>query len=134
MKETRFFWVRTLPHVHRVGSEVRLGVVVLGVHTPEFAFEHDVDNVCRALQQMRVTYPSRSTTTTQSGWLSTITIVRSGIWTLSASLLVPQQNHGIYSRGSARRDIRGEEADEPKHNDYGDEGRCIRRSIVDHEA
>ena len=32
-------------------------LVVLGVHTPEFAFEHNVDNVRRASQQMRVTYP-----------------------------------------------------------------------------
>jgi hypothetical protein len=27
------------------------------VHTPEFEFERNVDNVRRALQQLRVTYP-----------------------------------------------------------------------------
>ena len=32
-------------------------LVMIGVHTPEFAFEHHVDNARRALQQMRVTYP-----------------------------------------------------------------------------
>ncbi len=28
-----------------------------GVHTPEFAFEHDIDNVRRAVRQMRIEYP-----------------------------------------------------------------------------
>jgi hypothetical protein len=32
-------------------------VVVIGVHTPEFPFEHDVDNVRRAAKEMRVDYP-----------------------------------------------------------------------------
>ena len=30
------------------------GLVVIGVHTPEFGFEHDVDNVHRAVNNMRV--------------------------------------------------------------------------------
>ena len=30
---------------------------MLGVHTPEFAFEQDLDNVRRAVQQMRIEYP-----------------------------------------------------------------------------
>ena len=30
---------------------------MLGVHTPEFAFEHHIDNVRRALQLMRIAYP-----------------------------------------------------------------------------
>jgi len=30
---------------------------VIGVHTPEFAFEHDVDNVRRAVKDMRIDYP-----------------------------------------------------------------------------
>jgi hypothetical protein len=32
-------------------------VAVVGVHTPEFEFEKDVDNVRRALKDMRVVYP-----------------------------------------------------------------------------
>jgi len=31
--------------------------VVIGVHTPEFSFEHNLDNVRRAVQDMRVDYP-----------------------------------------------------------------------------
>ena len=31
--------------------------MVIGVHTPEFAFERDADNVRRAVQDMRIDYP-----------------------------------------------------------------------------
>ena len=30
---------------------------MIGVHSPEFAFEHNVDNVRRAVKEMRVDYP-----------------------------------------------------------------------------
>ena len=30
---------------------------MIGVHTPEFPFEHDIDNVRRAVKEMRVDYP-----------------------------------------------------------------------------
>ena len=30
---------------------------MIGVHTPEFWFEHDADNVRRAVQDMRIEYP-----------------------------------------------------------------------------
>src|SRR5262249_5179937 len=33
------------------------GLVVLGVHTPEFGFEHDFDNVRRASATLGITYP-----------------------------------------------------------------------------
>src|SRR4029453_4690092 len=33
------------------------GLVVIGVHTPEFSFEHNVDNVRQAAQSLRVEYP-----------------------------------------------------------------------------
>jgi hypothetical protein len=34
-----------------------LGLVVIGVHTPEFPFEREVDKVREAAQEMRVEYP-----------------------------------------------------------------------------
>ena len=51
-------WLRTLPYV-RAWAETyeRHGVVTIGVHTPEFSFEHDLENVRRALKEMEVTYP-----------------------------------------------------------------------------
>lgn len=33
------------------------GLVVIGVHAPEFAFEKDLDNVCKAVSDYGVTYP-----------------------------------------------------------------------------
>ena len=49
---------RSLPHVESWYSRYRNdGFVVVGVHTPEFAFEHVVSNVTQAAQQLGVHYP-----------------------------------------------------------------------------
>jgi thiol-disulfide isomerase/thioredoxin len=51
-------WLRTLAFVRAWAAKYRdLGLVVIGVHTPEFPFEHDVDNVREAANNMRVEYP-----------------------------------------------------------------------------
>ena len=50
-------WLRTLPYVRAWAAKYTQGVVVVGVHTPEFAFERNVDNVRRAVQQLKVEYP-----------------------------------------------------------------------------
>ena len=50
-------WLRTLPYVRAWAQKYRQQLVVIGVHTPEFPFERDVDNVRRAVQQMRIEYP-----------------------------------------------------------------------------
>jgi thiol-disulfide isomerase/thioredoxin len=50
-------WLRTLPYIRAWAQKYRQGLVVIGVHTPEFAFERNVDNVRRALGEMRVDYP-----------------------------------------------------------------------------
>jgi thiol-disulfide isomerase/thioredoxin len=51
-------WLRTLPYVRAWAEKYREhGVVVIGVHTPEFSFEHDLENVRRAAKDMRVEYP-----------------------------------------------------------------------------
>jgi len=51
-------WLRTLPYVRAWAEKYREhGVVVIGVHTPEFSFEHDLENVRRAVKDMRVDYP-----------------------------------------------------------------------------
>jgi thiol-disulfide isomerase/thioredoxin len=51
-------WLRTLGYV-RAWSEKYAdeGLVVVGVHTPEFPFEQDVDNVREAASELRVEYP-----------------------------------------------------------------------------
>jgi thiol-disulfide isomerase/thioredoxin len=51
-------WLRTLPWVRAwAGKYKNHGLVVIGVHTPEFPFEHNVDNVRRAAKDMSVDYP-----------------------------------------------------------------------------
>jgi len=51
-------WLRQLPYVRAwAGKYSGQGLVVIGVHTPEFDFEHDHDNVRRAAADMRIEYP-----------------------------------------------------------------------------
>jgi thiol-disulfide isomerase/thioredoxin len=50
-------WLRTLPYVRAWSQKYSRGLVVIGVHTPEFPFEHNLENVRLAVQQMRVEYP-----------------------------------------------------------------------------
>jgi thiol-disulfide isomerase/thioredoxin len=50
--------LRTLPHVKAWYRTYRKdGLVVLGVHTPEFAFEHVPSNVRGAVHRLGITYP-----------------------------------------------------------------------------
>ena len=50
-------WLRTVPYVRAWAQKYRQGLIVIGVHTPEFAFEKNLENVRRAVQQMRIEYP-----------------------------------------------------------------------------
>jgi thiol-disulfide isomerase/thioredoxin len=51
-------WLRQLPHVRAWAEKYKdQGLVVIGVHTPEFSFESEIDNVRRAAKDMRVDYP-----------------------------------------------------------------------------
>ena len=66
-------WLRTLPYVRAWAAKyAEQGLTVIGVHTPEFDFEHDVDNVAQS-RAFGVTIRSRSTATTASGGRSPIT-------------------------------------------------------------
>ena len=51
-------WLRSLPYVRAWASKYgEHGLVVVGVHTPEFSFEKDLDNVRRAVTDLTVRYP-----------------------------------------------------------------------------
>jgi thiol-disulfide isomerase/thioredoxin len=51
-------WLRTLPYLRAWRDRYQdQGLVLIGVHTPEFPFEHDVDNVRRAASDLAVDYP-----------------------------------------------------------------------------
>ncbi|NWE41921.1 cytochrome c biogenesis protein DipZ [Pseudomonas yamanorum] len=50
--------LRTLPYVKAWAEKYRdQGLVVIGVHAPEFAFERDVNNVTKAMKDLGITYP-----------------------------------------------------------------------------
>ena len=50
--------VNTLPHVTELYSKYRdRGLVVVGIHTPEFPFEHSASNVQAALKRHGILYP-----------------------------------------------------------------------------
>ena len=51
-------WLRQLPYLRAwAGKYADHGLVVIGVHTPEFPFEHDLANVRRAVRDLRIDYP-----------------------------------------------------------------------------
>jgi thiol-disulfide isomerase/thioredoxin len=51
-------WIRTLPYVRAWEEKYKAdGLVVIGIHTPEFPFENNPDNVRDALKAMMVTFP-----------------------------------------------------------------------------
>ena len=51
-------WLRTLPYVRGWAGQYKdHGLVVIGVHTPEFSFEENVDNVRRFAKEMGIEYP-----------------------------------------------------------------------------
>jgi thiol-disulfide isomerase/thioredoxin len=51
-------WLRTEPYI-RAWSQVYRddGLIVIGVHTPEFSFEHEFDRVRQATKDMAIDYP-----------------------------------------------------------------------------
>jgi thiol-disulfide isomerase/thioredoxin len=51
-------WLRTLPYLRAWAVKYKdQGLVVIGVHTPEFGFERNLDNVRRAAKELKVDYP-----------------------------------------------------------------------------
>ena len=51
-------WLRAEPYVRAWAEKYKdQGLVVVGVHTPEFTFEQRIDNVRRAAKELKVQYP-----------------------------------------------------------------------------
>jgi thiol-disulfide isomerase/thioredoxin len=51
-------WLRALPYIRAWADAYRDdGLMVIGVHTPEFSFEHDLDLVRRAVTDRGIEYP-----------------------------------------------------------------------------
>jgi thiol-disulfide isomerase/thioredoxin len=51
-------WLRTEPYIRRWSQAYRGdGLIVVGVHTPEFSFEHEIDTVRQATKDRSIDYP-----------------------------------------------------------------------------
>ena len=51
-------WLRTLPYLRAWDEKYRdAGLTIIGVHTPEFGFEHDAENVITQVRELGVGYP-----------------------------------------------------------------------------
>jgi len=50
--------LRSIPYVRAWAERYNdSGLIVIGVHTPEFAFEKDLENVRKAVSELKITYP-----------------------------------------------------------------------------
>jgi thiol-disulfide isomerase/thioredoxin len=51
-------WLRSFPYVRAWAETYKdQGLVVIGVHSPEFSFEHEADNVRQALADRKIDFP-----------------------------------------------------------------------------
>ena len=51
-------WLRQEPYVRAWSQAYRDdGLIVIGVHAPEFSFEHDIDGVGQAMKERAIDYP-----------------------------------------------------------------------------
>ncbi len=83
--------VRTLPYITSWDRKYRgKGLVIVGVHAPEFAFEKKVDNVKQAIAQHHIQYP-----VALDNRLDTWTNFRNQYW--PAHYLIDQQGRVVYT-------------------------------------
>jgi thiol-disulfide isomerase/thioredoxin len=51
-------WLRQEPYVRAWSKAYRDdGLIVIGVHTPEFSFEHEIESIWRAIEEREIDYP-----------------------------------------------------------------------------
>jgi thiol-disulfide isomerase/thioredoxin len=83
--------IRTLPYVTSWHQKYKdQGLVVVGVHTPEFPFERSTPNVEKALQRFGITYP-----VAQDNRYATWEAYRNQYW--PAAYLIDKQGKVVYS-------------------------------------
>jgi hypothetical protein len=52
-------WLRQEPYIRAWSQTYRdEGLIVIGVHTPEFSFEHEIDRIRKAIQERGIDYPA----------------------------------------------------------------------------
>jgi thiol-disulfide isomerase/thioredoxin len=83
--------VNTLPHVTKLHAKYKdKGLVIIGVHTPEFAFEKSLGNVQAALKRHGIQYP-----VAQDNDSATWNAYRNQYW--PAQYIVDQTGRIVYS-------------------------------------
>ena len=83
--------IRTLPYLVAWDKAYRdKGLTIVGVHSPEFTFERNADNVARALKQNGITYP-----VAQDNELATWTAWGNQYW--PAKYLIDAKGHVRYA-------------------------------------
>jgi thiol-disulfide isomerase/thioredoxin len=83
--------VNTLPHVTQLYAKYKdKGLVIVGVHTPEFPFERSASNVQAALKRHSITYP-----VAQDNNSATWNAYRNQYW--PAQYIVDQSGRIVYS-------------------------------------
>ncbi len=103
--------VRTLPFLRDWHAKYAdRGLVILGVHRPEFAFEHDSANVAAAIERLDVTWPVAQDNDSRT-WRE----FRNNFW--PAKFLFDKTGKVVYSR-------RGE-------GDYAGAERAIRKALTE---
>jgi glutathione peroxidase-family protein len=95
------FWtygcVNTLPHVTALYAKYKdRGLVVIGVHTPEFPFERSASNVQAALKRHGITYP-----VAQDNESQTWNAYRNQYW--PAQYIVDQSGKIVFQHDGERR-------------------------------
>ncbi|MDX9690328.1 MAG: cytochrome c biogenesis protein DipZ [Alphaproteobacteria bacterium] len=83
--------IRTLPYLKAWDAKYReKGLVILGLHAPEFAFEQDPDNVARAIEKYGIKYP-----VAQDNIFSTWKAYDNRYW--PAHYLIDQEGRVVYT-------------------------------------
>ncbi|MGH2988216.1 MAG: redoxin domain-containing protein, partial [Solirubrobacterales bacterium] len=82
--------IRTFPHLRALDEEYRdRGLTIIGVHSPEFPFEKEADNVAAAIDQNQLAYP-----VVQDNNLSTWDAFHNAYW--PADYLIDSRGHIRY--------------------------------------
>lgn len=83
--------IRTLPYITKLDEKYRDdGLVILGVHTPEFAFEKETKNVQAAIEKYNIKYP-----VAQDNDFGTWSAFKNQYW--PAKYLIDQNGNIVYT-------------------------------------
>ena len=106
-------WLRTMPYVRAWAEKYRdRGLVVIGVHSPEFEFEKNLDNVRREAKALRVGFPIAvdsehgicAPSTTSTGRRSTSSMPRAGSGIISSAKGSTRRRNESFSNCLKRRE------------------------------